>query len=112
MVTTLFIDFSYAQEQLTPKSVINLPKFKSIQAFIVNLVTCKTEKDTLKNEGTRVVTCFSHYKSMGIFPNAQMQLTHKPFVGYFQISNPSKILCFFSLPARIKKNQSKMKELE
>ena len=112
MVTTLFIDFSDAQEQLTPKSVINLPKFKSIQAFIVNLVTCKNEKDTLENEGTRVVTCFSHYKSIGIFPNAQVQLTHKPFVGYFPISNQSKILWFFSLPARIKKNQSKIKELE
>ena len=114
MVTTLFIDFSDAQEQLTPKSVINLPKFKSIQAFIVNLVTCKNEEDTLENEGTRVVTCFSHYKSMGIFPNAQVQLTHKPFVGYmyFPISNPSKILWYSSLPARIKKNQSKIKELD
>ena len=55
---------------------------------------------------------FSHYKSMGIFPNAQGQLTHKSFVRYCQISNPSKILRLSSLPARIKKNQSKMKELE
>ena len=54
---------------------------------------------------------FSHYKSMGIFPNAQGQLTHKSFVEYCPISNPSKILWLSSLPARIKKNQSKMKEL-
>ena len=49
---------------------------------------------------------------MGIFPNAQGQLTHKSFVEYCPISNPSKILWLPSLPARIKKNQSKMKELE
>ena len=55
---------------------------------------------------------FSHYKSMGIFPNAQGQLTHKSFVEYCPISNPSKILWLSSLPARIRKNQSKMKELE
>ena len=55
---------------------------------------------------------FFHYKSMGIFPNAQGQLAHKSFVGYCPIPNPSKILWLSSLPARIKKNQSKMKELE
>ena len=55
---------------------------------------------------------FSHYKTMGIFPNAQGQLTHKSFVGYCPISNPSKILWVSLLPARIKKNQSKVKELE
>ena len=51
---------------------------------------------------------FSHYKSMGIFPDAEGQLTHEPLVG----SNPSKMLWLASLSARINKNQSKMKELE
>ena len=50
-------------------------KFKLIQAYIVVLVTCKNEEDSSKNEGSRVVTTFSHYKSMGIFSNAQEQLT-------------------------------------
>ena len=49
---------------------------------------------------------------MGIFQNAQGQLTHKSFVEYCPISNPSKILWLSLLPARIKKNQSKMKEFE
>ena len=53
---------------------------------------------------------FSHYKSMGIFPNAQGQLTHKSLVQSRPISNPFEILWLSSLPARIKKNQSKMKE--
>ena len=36
-----------------------LPKFKIIQAFIVVLVTCKTEEDPINNEGARVLTRFS-----------------------------------------------------
>ena len=71
MVTTLFIIFSDAQGQLTPKSVMErsraansevsygiLPKFKLIRAFKVGLVICKNEEDPFKNEGTRVVTTF------------------------------------------------------
>ena len=46
---------------------------------------------------------------MGIFPDAQWQPTHKSLVGSCRISNPFEILL---LPARIKKNKSKMKELE
>ena len=48
---------------------------------------------------------------MGIFPDAQGKLTHKSLVGSCRISNPFKILWLSSLPARIKKNKSKMKEL-
>ena len=35
-----------------------LPKFKPIQAFMADLVTCKNEEDPLENVGTRVVTTF------------------------------------------------------
>ena len=55
---------------------------------------------------------FFHYKSMGIFPNAQGQVTHKSLVGFCWISNPSEILVVYLLPARMKKIQSKMKKLE
>ena len=74
---------------------------------MVGLVICKNKEDPFKNEGTRVVTTFSHYKSMGIFPDAQGQLTHKSMVGSCQISNPFEILWLYSLSARIKKNQLK-----
>ena len=47
---------------------------------------------------------------MGIFPEAQGQLTHKSLVGSCRISNPFKVL--WLLPARIKKNKSKLKEQE
>ena len=55
---------------------------------------------------------FSHYKSMGIFPDAQGQLTLQYMVGSGQISNLSKTLWLSSLPAKRKKNQSNMKALE
>ena len=59
VVTTLFINFSDAQGQLTPKSVMeSWPKFKLIRAFMVGLVICTNEEDPSKNEGTRVVTTF------------------------------------------------------
>ena len=57
VVTTLFINFSDAQGQLT--SVVSdgiLPKFKLIQALIVVLIVCKNEEDPFKIESTRVVT--------------------------------------------------------
>ena len=60
VVTTLFIDFSHAQGQLTPKSVMescrNSNPFKLL--YVVDLVTCKNKEDPLENEGTRVVTTF------------------------------------------------------
>ena len=49
---------------------------------------------------------------MGIFPDAQGQLTHESLVESCPISNPSKLLWLSLLPARIKKIQSKMRELE
>ena len=51
---------------------------------------------------------FSHYKSMGIFPNAQGQVTHKSLVWSCWIWNPSEILWVYLLPARMKKIQSRV----
>ena len=65
--TTLYINFSDAQGQITRVSGAIWPKFKLIQAFMHVLVSCKNEDDSIKNEGARVVTTFSHYKSIGVF---------------------------------------------
>ena len=59
VLTSLLFDFSDAQGQLTPKSEGIPPKFELIQDFIVVLVTCKNEKDPIKNKGSRVLTRFS-----------------------------------------------------
>ena len=44
-----------------------MPKFKFVQAFMVVLVTCKNEKDPIKNEGSRVLTRLSPLLVYGIF---------------------------------------------
>ena len=54
---------------------------------------------------------YSHYKSMGIFPDAQGQLTLQSLVESGPNSNLSEILWLSSLPASMKKIRSKMKAL-
>ena len=91
-------------------SVANLPKFELIQAFMHVLNTCK--KIQLKMKMLECSQYFSHYKSMGIFPDAQGQLTPQSLVRSGQISNSSEMLWMFSLPAAMRKIRSKMKALE
>ena len=69
VVTTLFTDFSDDKQQLPVTEVSDgiLLKFKPIQAFMTDLVTCKNEEDPLENEGTRVVTTFLPLKVYGDF---------------------------------------------
>ena len=111
MVTTSFIVFSQAQGQLTPKSVMEYCRNSNpFKLLWLTLFLARTKDIHWKMKALEWSQLFSHYKSMGIFPNAQGQLTHKSFVEYCPILNPSKILWLSSLPARIKKNQPKMKE--
>ena len=51
---------------------------------------------------------FSHYKSMGIFPDAQGQLTPQSLVRSGRILNSSEMLWMFSFPASMKKIRSKI----
>ena len=55
---------------------------------------------------------FSHYKSRGIFPDAQGQLTPQSLVRSGRISNSSEMLYMSSLPASMKKIRSKIEALE
>ena len=55
---------------------------------------------------------FFHYKSMGIFQNAQGQLTPQSLVRSTQISNSIETLWLSSLPAKMKKIRSKIEALE
>ena len=113
-VTTLFINFSHAQEQLTPKSVMescrnsNPPKL----LWLTLLPARMKKKIHWKIKVLEWSQRFSHYKSMGIFSNTQGQLTDKSFIRYCPISNTSEILWMSLIPARIKKNQPKMKKLD
>ena len=113
VVTTQFIDFSHAQGLLTPKSAMESCRNSNPSKLLwLTLIPARMKKIHWKMKVLEWSQCFSHYKSMGIFSNAQGQLTHKSFVKYCPISNPSEILCTSLLPAKMKKTQSKMKGLE
>ena len=113
VVTTLFINFTDAQGQLTPKSMMETCR-NSISSQLLWLVLLSARMKMIhpKMKVLEWSQHFSHYKSMGIFPDAQGQLTHKSLVQSCRIWNPYMRLWLFSLPARTKKIQSKMKELE
>ena len=97
--------FSDAQGQLTHHSVVETwLNFKLIRDFMAVLLTCKNEKDLIKNEGTRVLS-----RLYIDFSDAQGQLTPQSVVESCQNPNLSKLLWLFLLPARMKKIQSKMK---
>ena len=53
-------------------------------------IPARMKKIQLKMKALECSQDFSHYKSMGIFPDAQKQLTLQSIVGSGQISNSSK----------------------
>ena len=75
-------------------------------------IAARMKKIQLKMKALECSQDFSHYKSMGIFPDAQGQLTPQSLVRSGRISNSSEMLWMFSLPASMKKIRSKMKALE
>ena len=70
------------------------------------------KKIQLKMKALECSQDFSHYKSMGIFPDAQGQLTLQSTVRSGQISNLFETLWLSSLPAKMKKIRSKIGVLE
>ena len=74
-------------------------------------IPARMKKIQLKMVALECSQDFSHYKSMGIFPDAQGQLTLQSIIGLGQILNSSKTLWLYSLPAKMK-IRSKMKALE
>ena len=93
-------------------TVANLRKFEIIQAFMHVLVTCKTKNDPIKMKALECSQDFSHYKPMGIFPDAQGQLIPQSIVGCGLISNSSATLWLSLSPAKMKKIRSQIKALE
>ena len=75
-------------------------------------IPARMKKIQLKMKAQDCSQDFSHYKSMGIFPDAQGQLTPQSLVRSGRISNSFEILWMSLLPASMKKIRSKMKALE
>ena len=51
------------------------PKIELARTFMPVLVTSNFDDDLIKNERASMETPFSHYKTMGNFLDAQVQLT-------------------------------------
>ena len=108
VVTTLFINFSDAQGQLTPKSVMESCRNSNPSKLLwLVLLYARMKKIHPKMKVLEWSQHFSHYKSMGIFPDAQGQLTHKSLVGSCQISNTFEIFMVVLVACKNKEEQIK-----
>ena len=93
VVTTLFVDFSDAQGQLTPKSVMeSCRNSNSSELLWLVLLPARIKKIYPKMKVLEWSQHFSDYKYMGIFPDAQGQPTHKSLVRSCRILNPFEII--------------------
>ena len=86
---------------------LNSSKFSCLSSFParIRMIDSKMKELEFKQE-------FSHYKSMGIFPDAKGQLNPQSSVRSDRIPNSTEMLWMFSLPASMKKIRLKMKALE
>ena len=112
MFTTLFIDFSDAKGQITLESmVVSGLNWNSSKISCMSLLSTRMKMIHTKMKELEWSQHFSHYKSMGIFQDAQGQLTPQSLVESGPNLNLSEILWLSSLPVSMKKIRSKMKAL-
>ena len=112
VVTTLYSNFSDAQGQIT--LVLVSVSDRNLNSSKLSCMSSLPARMRMIDSKMKELECsqdFSHYKSMGIFPDAQGQLTPQPLVRSGRISNSSEMLWMFLLPASMK-IRSKMKALE
>ena len=104
VLTTLYINFSDVQGQITLVLVVlsgrNLHSSKLSCMFSLPARMRMIDSKMKELEWSQD---FSHYKSMGIFTDAQGQLTPQSLVRSSRISNSFELLWMFSLPASMKK---------
>ena len=113
VLTTLNINFSDEQGQITLVLVVVSDRnFNSSKLSCMSSLPARMRMIDSKMKELECSQDFSHYKSMGIFSDAQGQLTPQSLVRSGRISNSSEMLWVFSLPASMKKIRSKMKALE
>ena len=107
--TTLYINFSDVQGQITLELfVVSGQNLNSSKLSCMSTIPARMRMIESKMKELECSQDFSHFKSMGIFPDAQGQLTPQ---SSGPNSNLSKILWLSSLPASMKKIRSKMKAL-
>ena len=113
VVTTLFINFPTLKGRLLRSQWWNLRKIQTHPRFYGWSCNLQEWGRSIQKwrywSGCNISPIISLW---GFCPDAQGQITHKSLIGSCRISNPFEILWLSLLPTRIKKNKSKMKELE
>ena len=113
VLTTLYINFSEAQGQITLEfAEVSGGNLNSSKLSCMSSLPARMRMIDSKMKELECSQDFSHYKSMGIFPDAQWQLISQSLVRSGRISNSSEMLWMFLLPASMKKIRSKMKAQE
>ena len=114
MFTTLYINVSEAQGQITLELVVVSGRnLNSSKLSCMSSVPARMRMIDSKIKELECSQDFSHYKSIGIFPDPQGQLTLQSLVRSGRISNLFEMLLMsLLLPASAKKIRSKMKALE
>ena len=111
--TTLYINFLDVQGQITlVLVVVSGRNLNSSKLLRMSSLPARMRLIKLKMKELGCSQDFSHYKSMGIFQDAQGQLTLQSTVRSSQISNSFETLWLSSLPAKMKKIRSKIEALE
>ena len=111
--TTLYSNFLDVQGQTTLVLVsVSGPNLNSSKLSCMSSLPARMRMTDSKMKELEYSQDFYNYKSMGIFPDAQGQLTPQSLVRSGRISNSSEMLWMFSLPGSMKKFRSKMKALE
>ena len=90
--TTLYINFSDAQGQITLELVV--VSGRNLNSSKLSCMSSLPARMRMINSKMKERECsqdFSHYKSMGIFPDAQGQLTPQSLVRPSRISNWSEM---------------------
>ena len=79
--TTLYLNFSDVQGQITPESVV--VSGRNLNSSKLSCISSLPAKMRMIESKMKELECsqdYSHYKSMGIFPDAQGQLTPQSLV--------------------------------
>ena len=91
--TTLYLNFSDAQGQITPESVvISGRNLHSSKLLCMSSLPVRMKMIESKMKELECSQDFSHYKSMGGFPDAKGQLTPQSLVRSGRISNSFEML--------------------
>ena len=95
MFTTLYINFSHTQGQITLELVVVHVSGRNLNSSKLSCMSYLPARMMMIDLKMKELECsqdFSYYNSMGIFPDPQGQLTPQSLVRSNQISNSSDIL--------------------